>query len=89
MNSFLISYDLIAPSKDYEKITKKIETYPNPQRILESVWIVKSNKKAIEIIDDLKLATDSNDKLFVVELKRNAASIHLDSKTDNWLEKNL
>ncbi|WP_242281031.1 CRISPR-associated protein Cas2 [Bacillus cereus group sp. BfR-BA-01347] len=69
MNSFLISYDLITPGKDYDKIAKKIENYPNSKRILESVWIVNSNETSQQIAQGLKSVTDNNDKIFVVKLE--------------------
>ncbi|MDA2385408.1 CRISPR-associated protein Cas2 [Bacillus cereus] len=69
MNSFLISYDLITSGKDYDKIAKKIENYPNPKRILESVWIVNSNETSQQIAQGLKSVTDNNDTIFVVKLE--------------------
>jgi hypothetical protein len=93
MNSFLISYDLIAPGKDYDKIEKKIESYPNPKRILESVWIVNSNENSQQIAQDLNTVTDSDDKIFVVRLESTIGSkdawwINLDEHTQ-WLRNHL
>lgn len=93
MNSFLISYDLIEPGQDYNKIEKKIETYPNYRRILQSVWVVQTPKEAEEIAQELNRVTDSNDKIFVARLEsnpsdKNAWWINLDEHTQ-WLLNHL
>ncbi|MDO6632786.1 CRISPR-associated protein Cas2 [Bacillus thuringiensis] len=85
MNSCLITYDLIGPNRDYEKISKKIETYPNHSHILESVWIVKSDTSSKEIRDNLKTALDDNDKLFVSKLTGECAWRKIDEPASQWI----
>ncbi|MED1641504.1 CRISPR-associated protein Cas2 [Bacillus thuringiensis] len=94
MKSYLISYDLIEPGQDYNKIEKKIETYPNYKRILQSVWVVQTPKEAEEIAQELYRVTDSNDKIFVARLESNPADknawwFNLDEEHTQWLLKNL
>lgn len=94
MKSYLISYDLIAPGQDYDKIEKKIETYPNYKRILESVWLVQSPKEAEDIAQELYRVTDNNDKIFVAKLETNPADknawwFNLDEEQTQWILRHL
>jgi hypothetical protein len=89
MNSYLISYDLIGPNRDYTKIIEKIKKYQTWARPLESVWIVKTNNSAAQIRDNLITVLDNNDKLFVVNLSRDAAWKNLSGELSNWIMKNL
>ena len=73
MNKYIISYDLIGPNRNYDAIIKKIESYPISISVLESVWIVVTDKTSTVIRDDIYSVMDSNDKLFVAKLVGEAA----------------
>ena len=89
MNSYLISYDLMAPNKDYSKLISAIKEYGTYAKVLESCWIVKSSNTAKEIRDNLKNHIDANDKLFVVKLAGVGAWYNLSDKVSEWLKDNL
>lgn len=88
MNSYIISYDLIAPNKDYSSLTSAIKDYGTYAHIVESVWIVKSSSSSSEIRDNLKSYMDSDDKLFVAKLACEAAWTNVLCR-DKWLKDNL
>lgn len=73
MGKYIISYDLIGPNRDYNAVIKKIETYPISVAVLESVWIVMTDKTALELCKDISSVIDGNDRIFVAELTGNAA----------------
>lgn len=89
MNSYLVSYDLIAPNKDYSSLISAIKEYNGFARVLESCWIVKSNDGTTAIRDNLKSHMDSNDKLFVAKLTGEASWKSLTTEVSNWLHNNL
>ncbi|MFE2773845.1 hypothetical protein [Microbacterium resistens] len=69
MANYLVSYDLVGPKRDYDKITKHMLTYTPRMKPLESVWIVGSNKTAGEVRDDVKKHVDPNDMVLVIEVR--------------------
>ncbi|OGH10677.1 MAG: hypothetical protein A3B38_04315 [Candidatus Levybacteria bacterium RIFCSPLOWO2_01_FULL_36_13] len=78
MTTFLITYDLLKPGKDYTNLFKTIESL---SRIywhgMQNVWFVKSNQLSADSIRDaLSVHVDANDIIFVAELG-NWASWHL------------
>ena len=90
MFNYLISYDLIK-YKDYEKLTNAIVSISKGcVRPLESVWIIKHEGKASDIRNTLKPYIDSDDKLLVVKLTREAAwTSSLDQEDRDWLKSYL
>lgn len=76
MKSYIISYDL-NDQKDYPKLIRRIEDYPNAAKINKSVWFINSVFSAKEIRDELKLFVDNDDSLFVATLTGEAAWKHI------------
>ena len=67
MATYIVSYDL-RKEKNYEKLYDAIKSYWiwNYEKILNSLWAIKSNKKAKEIRDYLYSFMD-DDWLFVLK----------------------
>ena len=89
MNCFAISYDLIGPNRDYDKLFEAIKAYGTWARINESLWIIKTNETSVNIRDNLKQVMDNNDKLFVAKLTGDGAWNNLSNEISNWLKNNL
>lgn len=91
MNTLLVSYDLRAPQKDYEKLWDHLKSYPNWARPLESVWLIKTVSSAQAVRDAIRdNYIDSNDKLFVVDVTRQAAAWrNLGAELDQWIKNNV
>lgn len=72
MNVYVISYDLISPGQKYDKIKDAIDKLSvNWCRPLESFYLVKSNYSSEHIFNTLHSLLDSNDLIFVIEVKNN------------------
>lgn len=87
MALYSITYDLIK-SKDYVKIIEGIKKVSGDSwaRPTKSQWIIPSTKTSIQIRDFLKDYMDSDDVLFVVEVKNdNWASWNITKEVTNWL----
>jgi hypothetical protein len=70
---YLISYDLMAPGKDYETLWTALRKI-NAVRILESEWLVRRiNTTPIGIANYCLEFMDKNDKIFVTEVPDNYA----------------
>jgi CRISPR/Cas system-associated endoribonuclease Cas2 len=76
MNRFLVTYDLVGTdeaSDDYERLIKKIKTYPNWGRVQKSVWLIRTSDSAAQVRDALGNLIDANDRLLVIEVTGTAA----------------
>lgn len=72
MALYLVSYDLDKPGQDYPDLIARLKQF-GAQRVLYSEWLMVNNASSQAIRDDLLRFMDSNDRLFVAELKNNAA----------------
>jgi hypothetical protein len=88
MGYYSINYDLVK-NRDYEKVKKGVisastGTYA---KILESFWIIESNKSCSDLRDYLKGYIDSDDKLFVIPVSLSQwASFNIHPDTASWLK---
>jgi len=92
MKTFLISYDLGVPEthNDYEILSNHLKSlYTSWSRPVKSVWIIKSEKTAGMIRDEIKLALDSNDKLIVVEMSGNWGTYNVSKEVTDWMKNNI
>lgn len=88
MSNFIVTYDLLAPDKDYEELISAIENYRTYSKVTESCWIIQSSKSSSEILKHLKNHIDSNDRLFVAQLTRDVSWCNVMS-SENWLQKHI
>ncbi len=86
MPTFAITYDLMHAGQNYEAIIKKIKSYGSWCHPQQSVWLVRSNKSAQQIRDDLLHVIDKNDRLFVARLTGEAAWYGLPLEVSNWIK---
>lgn len=92
MKIFLISYDLGVPEthSDYIALSKHIKSlYSSWARPVKSVWILKSDKDAGQIRDEIKSVLDSNDKLIVVEMSGNWGTYNISKEVTEWMKNNI
>lgn len=90
MNTYLISYDLIRPGKDYSALHAHLKTYGNWAKPLESVWLVRSSMTAEQVRNAAKAHLDVNDKIFVVDVTARAAAwFNLPEDVSKWIQSSL
>lgn len=91
MASFIITYDLKKPKRDYPSLHNGIKELSDTwARISDSTWIVADGDlTTAKIRDRIRSVIDSNDELFVGRLTGEAAWFGLSDKQSRWLKKNL
>ena len=63
---YVISYDLLKPGQQYEKLWAELERL-KAKRVLESQWVMRlSNTSAAKLRNHFKKFVDENDRLLVV-----------------------
>lgn len=67
-----MSYVIKKEISNTKKFVDRINQYPNSVRITETCWLLNTSWYSTEIYEDLKVYIDSNDCLFVSNLKPGA-----------------
>jgi hypothetical protein len=89
MAAQLITYDLLAPGRDYSSLHLAIKELGSWWHCVESTWIVDSALPPSTIRDILRAHLDANDKLVVLQLEGHWASQHLNENCNNWLREHV
>lgn len=90
MNNLFISYDLHAPTKNYERVIAAIQKLGFWARVHKSLWYVKTGISASQAFESVRMAIDSNDSLAVIDAtNKNIHWVNLDPQVaqalqDNW-----
>lgn len=83
MAVYIVTYDLNAPGQDYRPLIAAIEKFTHC-KALKSAYFIDSSQEPAQIRDALMKLVDSNDMLFVMELKKSwGANRH--STATHWL----
>lgn len=89
MATYLVSYDLIGPTRDYDKIAKHLKSYGTWCRVLESVWLIVSDKTPVAIRDAAFAHMDANDRIIVVGTSPSDWASRVATDHSDWLHKFL
>ncbi len=90
MNTLLVSYDLVAPGKDYEPLWDFLKSHNSWATPLLSVYLVKSQQTASDFLDSVRRHVDSNDKVIVIDVTGDTAAwVNLDPKVSEWIKSNI
>ena len=90
MATYIISYDLSKPGRDYSGLYDAIKSLATTYwHHLESTWLIDTVHSAAQIRDALKQSVDSNDKLLVLRSGREAAWCGFNANGSQWLKENL
>ena len=85
MSLFLVSYDLKAPSRDYESLYTTLKTATSWWHYLESTWILYTSESLSSWNDKLHAVMDDNDNLFIVDITGQSRNGWLSKKAWEWL----
>lgn len=89
MATYIISYDLKAPGKNYDGLIEAIKSYGTWWHHLGSTWCVVTTKTAAQIRDHLNKHIDKNDLLLVVKSGGEGAWTGFNETGSKWLKDNL
>ena len=87
MAVLLITYDLNSPGQNHSELLAKIKEY-SWVKLSESSYAIETNLSVQLVFDNLKPLIDSNDNLFIINLKKPWSSFG-PKEVNNWLENNL
>ena len=87
MNTLLISYDLVAPGRNYQPVYDYMEGFSDRMKPLQTVYLVQTSKSAKQVRDDLQNLVDANDKVLVIQASTTVWATYNLPNTAKWLEK--
>jgi hypothetical protein len=90
MRSLLVSYDLIAPGRNYDSLHKFLKSQYAWAKPLESFYILKTDRSAEQFRNDVLPYVDRNDKVFVIDVTGDTAAWqNMPNEMAVWITKNL
>lgn len=81
----LVTYDLRQPGRDYSDLFNLLKSATSWAKIADSVWMLKTTQNCAFWRDQIQGVVDSNDLVFVIEVKQHWASLYLGTKVMAWL----
>jgi hypothetical protein len=87
MPLLLVTFDSNKPGQDYSDLLNEIGSYSNV-RLSESSYAIISDKTPDTVCEEMKKYIDTNDNLYIINLKRPYAGYGSELVTD-WLKKEL
>lgn len=76
MSLHIISYDLIAPNRNYEPLYSELLRL-GAARVLLSQWVMRSDFSSLQLRNHLWQFMDRNDRLLVIEIGKGWAGYNL------------
>lgn len=90
MSTYLVSYDLRKPGKNYATLHEHLKSYANWAKPLESLWLVQTSASAAAVRDAIRQHMDNNDRVFVVDVTKQPAAWHgLLDDVSAWIKNNM
>jgi len=88
MKILIITYDLISPGQNYEKLLRKIKAYRAWARLGGSSYLIATDSTVVQVRDNLLTVLDRNDKLFVGACPVPSAWQGLPEDVSKWILEN-
>ena len=88
MKVYIITYDLVNPGQNYDKLLRRIKSYNGWARLGGSSYLVTSQLEPDKVRDHLAEVLDGNDKLFVGTCPVPSAWYGLPEDVSKWILEN-
>lgn len=84
-----ISYDLIAPGKDYDSVIDTIKSLGSWCHALKSTWLVDTELTLGQVHDKIKSHTDITDAYWIVDVTNSDYWVKGNSEIRKWIKEHL
>ena len=90
MDSYLITFHL-NNQEDYAQVSERIRSYPKWARVMENVWIIKSDSKLTDIRESISsIIVESGGSVLVVKINNDAwGTYSVDKEVTDWMKENI
>jgi hypothetical protein len=83
-----INYDLKKPGRDYQPVYDYIKGHPWCH-LLDSCWLIRTNKTPGQVRDELTRLIDSNDRVATFNVTRDGWATTWTDERTTWLHQNM
>ncbi|QKL01288.1 hypothetical protein GEV39_07615 [Pseudomonas sp. NY5710] len=87
MPQYVVSYDLHQAGRDYERMKKGLASLGTDAKLLASVWLLDTNRTAVQVRDYLLDYCDGNDGIAIIEVSASWATIRVAAQGQQFLKK--
>lgn len=85
-----MAYDLNETGQDYSKLIERIKEFGAWWHHLDSIWLIKTERSAVEVRNALGALMDANDELLVIDVTgRSRAWSGFSSRGGSWIKENF
>ena len=88
MAALMVGYDLKS-GQDYKPLINKLKSYPNWWHWLDSTWLIKVNKSAVAVRDELLPFAHQGDRLLVIDVTGDLWASYISQEANDWLVQQL
>ena len=85
MSTIQINYDLVAPGRNYQPVYNYIKSHGTWARPLQSLWLIRTNKTAATVRNELNRLVDRNDKVATFDVTNDDWATNFVDDTTNWM----
>ena len=90
MKTYIITYQLDNYKAIYPHISEKIKSYGKWAKPFNRTWIVKTDKSAVELREELSSIINRKGSILVMEVSGSAwATSCVNAKVNEWLHENV
>jgi CRISPR associated protein Cas2 len=89
MNTIQVNYDLRG-RRDYDRLYEYFDRYGTRAcRLLYSCWLIRTNKSAKQVRDEVKRHVDADDEVATFDVTRAAWATNFSDSSTAWLKGNM
>ena len=88
MKTLIVTYELVNPGHNYDKLLQRIKAYPLWAQLGGSSYLIVTDQTVVNVRDYLKPALDAKDKLFVSACPVPSAWFGLPEEVGKWILEN-
>jgi len=89
MKTIQINYDLVEPGRSYKTVHDYIKATGFWARPLQSLWLIRTNKSAATVRDELMKIVDSNDKVATFDVTGDAWATNFSDAHIEWMKQHM
>lgn len=90
MKSYIVVYQLENSVNDYSKISEKLKAYSGWAKPFDRTWLIRTDKTAVEIRDELASAIERRGSIMVIKISDASWATSLVQRSINdWMHENV
>jgi hypothetical protein len=84
-----INYDLRQPGRNYAAVEAYIKAFPAWAHPLKSLWLVRTDKPASTVRDEMNTHVDANDQVLVFDVTGDSWASNFSGDHIDWMQNHM